>query len=283
MKKIFCIVIPIYKETPDPIDVLSLKRLHKVIGNKYDIYLVRPESLDGKCQDYYKILKQKNVYEVVFDNKYFKDTGGYSQLCILYDFYDKFSDYEYMYIYQTDCYLVKDELKEWCDKGYEYIGGPIISPNSGWVNVKNPNKWEPQVGNGGFSLRKILTFKDITNPEGEFRKEYGLTDKKLKDVNCEDLFYMNFVNKYYDIEKPNWIEALSFALDMNVDFIYNRLKFDKLPMGIHGWPRNIRYWKNVLEEIKGNEEVIDICEKRYEKFFKVYYGENDSTEGFRYG
>lgn len=282
MKK-FCIVIPIYKEKLDPIDELSLKRLYKVIKNKYDIYLVRPKLLDGKCQDYYKILNQKNVYEVVFDNKYFKDTGGYSQLCILYDFYDKFSDYEYMYIYQLDCYLVKDELEEWCDKDYDYIGGPIISENAGWINVKNPKKWEPQVGNGGFSLRKISTFKEITNPEGEFRKEYNLTDEKLKDVNCEDLYYMNFVNKYYDIEKPNWIEALSFSLDMNVDVIYDRFKFDKLPMGIHGWPRNIRYWQNVLDELKGNKEVIDICEKRYEKFFKGYYGENNSTARFWYG
>lgn len=282
MKK-FCIVIPIYKENLDPIDELSLKRLYKVIKNKYDIYLVRPKQLDGKCQNYYKILKRKNVYEVVFDDNYFKDTGGYSQLCILYDFYDKFSDYEYMYIYQLDCYLVKDELEYWCNQGYDYIGGPIISENAGWINVKNPKQWEPQVGNGGFSLRKISTFKEITNPEGEFRKEYNLTDEKLKDVNCEDLYYMNFVNKYYDIEKPNWIEALSFSLDMNVDVIYDRFKFDKLPMGIHGWPRNIRYWQNVLEEIKGNKEVIDICEKRYEKFFKGYYGENNSTARFWYG
>ena len=40
MKK-FCIVIPIYKEDLDPIDEVSLKRLHKIVGNKYDIYLVK--------------------------------------------------------------------------------------------------------------------------------------------------------------------------------------------------------------------------------------------------
>jgi len=165
MKK-FCIVIPIYKEDLDPIDEVSLKRLHKIVGNKYDIYLVKSNELDAK--KYYNILKQKNVCEVIFDKKYFESTASYSQLCLQYDFYDKFSDYEYMYIYQTDCYLVEDKLEEWCNKGYEYIGPPIISNNAGWKDYKHPEKYEPQVGNGGFSLRKIEVFKDITDPKGEF-------------------------------------------------------------------------------------------------------------------
>ena len=33
------------------------------------------------------------------------------------------------------------------------------------------------VGNGGFSLRKVEVFKDLTNPKGEFRQYYNLTDE----------------------------------------------------------------------------------------------------------
>ena len=268
MKK-FCIVIPIYKEDLDPIDEVSLKRLHKIIGNKYDIYLIKPESLDTK--NYYKILKQKNVCEVIFDKKYFESTASYSQLCLQYDFYDKFSDYEYMYIYQTDCYLVEDQLEFWCNKGFEYIGPPIISNNAGWKNYKNQDKYEPQVGNGGFSLRKIEVFKDITNPEGEFRKTYQLGDEQLSKIIYEDKYFLNDLYNFYEIITPSWIEALLFGMDMNVDIIYNVMKFNILPMGIHAWGKNIRHWKNVLEELKDNKKVIDFCENKYKEFFDLYY------------
>ena len=267
--KQFCLVIPVYKYELDIIDKISLERLHKVIKNNYDIYLIKPESLD--INNYSNILGKKNVFEVTFDDKYFKDTASYSQLCLQYDFYDKFSNYEYMYIYQTDCYLIEDKLKEWCDKGYDYVGAPIISENAGWVNYKNKERYEPQVGNGGFSLRKITTFKELTDPKGELRITYKLTDETLSKVIFEDKYFLNDLYNFYDINKPSWIEALSFAIDMNADVIYNHMNYKELPMGIHAWGKNIRYWKNVLEELKNNNEVIDYCENKYKDFFNLYY------------
>lgn len=273
MKK-FCIVIPIYKYELDILDKLSLNRLNKIVKMKYDLFFVKPESLN--CENYYKIFNKELVTEISFKDSYFENTDSYSQLCIQYDFYNTFSDYEYMYIYQTDCYLVKDELNAWCDKGYDYIGAPIISSNANWVNIKNPNKWEPQVGNGGFSLRKIETFKEITDPNGEFRRTYNLSDEQLASIKYEDLYFMNYVAKYYDITTPDWKTALYFAIDMNADVIYDKLKFKELPMGIHAWPKNIRHWQNVLDELKNNRPVIDLCEDLYEEFFKIYYGENNN-------
>jgi hypothetical protein len=62
-------------------------------------------------------------------------------------FYEVFRQYEYMLIYQLDCWVFRDELEMWCDKGYDYIGAPFFV------------KWFVDrgiyVGNGGFSLRKI--------------------------------------------------------------------------------------------------------------------------------
>lgn len=273
--KQFCIVIPIYKTELDEIDKLSLKRLDTVIGKKYDIYLVKPNSL--KCKNYYKYLNKKCVTELSFDDHFFENTASYSQLCLSYDFYNSFSDYEYMYIYQTDCYLVEDKLEEWCNKGYDYVGAPIIASDASWKNFKNPNIYEPQVGNGGFSLRKIEIFKDITNPDGEFRQYYKLTDELLSKVIYEDKYFCNDLYQYYDLVKPNWEEALLFGIDMNADVIYEKLNMPVLPMGIHAWSKNIRYWKTVLPELKDNKKVSDLCEERYADYFKLYYGENDST------
>ena len=275
MKK-FCIVIPIYKEEPDIIEKISLKRIDKIIHNKYDIFLVKPKGLN--TDNYYKILDKSCIKEIEFKKSYFTSSASYSQLCLQYSFYNKFSKYEYMYIYQTDCYLVYDQLEEWCDKGYDYIGAPILASDASWKNWKNPDNYEPQVGNGGFSLRKIEVFKDITDPNGEFRKKYNLTDDKLSQIIYEDKYFLNDIYDFYEITTPSWIDALSFSLDMNVDVIYNVMNYQYLPMGIHAWGKNIRYWQNVLEELKDNKKVIDFCEDKYKEFFDKYYNQENKEE-----
>ena len=268
MKK-FCIVIPIYKETLDCIEEISLKRLNDVIGDKnYDVFLVGPKSLD--MSEYLKLYP--NAKEKRFDNKFFKSTKSYSRLCLSYQFYNIFSKYKYMIIYQLDCYLFSDDFESWCDKNYDYIGGAIISNNCGWDVSKNP-----RVGNGGFSLRKIETFKDICDPDGEFRTEYNITDEILDHILWEDKFYCNDIINAYAINIPDWKTSLSFALDMSVDVIYNFFGWKGTPMAIHAWDKNIRWWKNILPELKNNNEVIEFCENKHKEFFKVYYDENDST------
>ena len=271
------IVIPVYKETLDCVEEISLKRLYTVIGqSNHDVCLVYPEGLNTKVySDIYPNLKYKS-----FDPKYFVNTAMYSQLCISYDFYNYFSaDYKYMLIYQLDCYLFYDAIDEWCAKDYDYIGGPILSTDCGWDTVKKSQegqKWHPYVGNGGLSLRKLETFKEITDPNGIFRKSLDLTDDKLKGVVFEDKYFCNDLYNYYELSIPNWIESMNFALDMSVDVVYNHLKLDPKPMGIHSVDKNIRWWKKVIPEFS-DQSVIDYCEEKHKEFFKLYYDENDST------
>jgi hypothetical protein len=273
--KQFCIVIPVYKNELDIVENISLKRLNNVIGDKnYDVYLVCPEGMN--TDEYYKLYK--NLLIKTYSPEYFKSTHTYSQLCISYNFYNDFSEYEYMLIYQLDCYLFSDQISDWCNKGYDYIGGPILSTDCGWDTVKKSqkNNYKPFVGNGGLSLRKISVFKDMTNPNGELRLTYNLTDEVLKNVIFEDKYFCNDLFNFYKLNVPKWREALNFALDMSVDIIYNQLKWKETPMGIHSVDKNIRWWKKVIPEF-GNQEVIDFCEKKHKDFFKLYYDENDST------
>ncbi len=291
----YCIVIPIWKKELDYVEEISLKRLRKVlIDDKMDnsiwhetedyspVYLVCPEGLDtSKYEKIYNIGDPKiDLKKKEYDPKYFKSTATYSQLCISYDFYKDFDEYEYMLIYQLDCYLFRDEILDWCNKGYDYIGGPILSTDCGWDTVKKSrsgeSQWQPFVGNGGLSLRKIETFKDMTDPEGELRKKYNLTDELLSKVIFEDKYFCNDLYNTYELDIPNWREALNFAFDMSVDIIYNQLHFEGVPMGIHSVDKNIRWWKKVIPEFK-DKKVIDYCEKKHKDFFKIYYDENDST------
>lgn len=290
-----CIVIPIYKEELSCVEEISLKCLKKILiddkisntdyhdpYNFFDIFLVCPEGLN--TSKYEEIFNRQGFKEAwlkkkEFNPEYFKSTATYSQLCISYDFYKTFDYYDYMLIYQLDCYLFKNEIIKWCNKGYDYIGGPILSTDCGWDTVKqskNGNEWNPYVGNGGLSLRKISTFKEITDPNGEFRKRYELTDEKLNGVVFEDKYFCNDLYNIYELDIPSWKEALEFALDMSVDVVYNYLKWEGTPMGIHSVDKNIRWWKKVIPEF-GDQKVIDYCENKYKEFFKLYYDENDST------
>ena len=69
------IVIPVYKETLDCVEEISLKRLYKVIGQSdHDVCLVYPEGLNTKAySDIYPTLTFK-----AFDPKYFVSTAMYS-------------------------------------------------------------------------------------------------------------------------------------------------------------------------------------------------------------
>ena len=134
------------------------------------------------------------------DNKYFVSEKAYSDLLRNYsDFWQKFSDYEYMLIFQLDGYCIDCTLSDWTSKGYDFIGAPIISKNANWMNV-------PAIGNGGVSLRKVKTFLDITNPDSECLKtikdDIDLFNKARSNIYdfYEDLYFCELVNKYYFVK-----------------------------------------------------------------------------------
>ena len=236
MKK-FCIVVPIYHEDIYDYEEISLKRLHDVIYIKdYDVFFIYPENIN--------VDKYLNLYDnaicVGLESDFFKDTHTYSQLLINYNFYNTFSNYQYMLIHQTDSYLFRDEIEEWCNKGYDYIGGPIISMLKEW-SQDDINNWKPKVGNGGLSLRRICIFKDITNPNGALMKYLNLDQNLLDNICYEDSFFCNFISKVYIMNIPDWYEAAKFSISLNPEEIYKTLKIK--PMGCHNFNLHKEFWK----------------------------------------
>ena len=267
----YCIAIPAYKDTLTVSEKLSLKRLHDVVKNKEIVYLFCPFRLD--ITEYKKIFPE--IKAIGFDAENFTSIDAYSHLCMKHDFYKTFNDFEYMVIYQLDCYLVKDEIEEWCYKGYDYIGAPILVPHSDWQNFLVDQQGQisaftPAVGNGGFSLRNIDTFMELTNPNGELRKRYDLTDDKLKNVKYEDVYFCVELNRLYDISKPKWNDAMKFAIDMNPDLAYDRFNMQGLPMCIHAFDKNIPYWRSRISDFD-NDELYNHCYEKNKKFIDTYY------------
>jgi hypothetical protein len=64
---------------------------------------------------------------------------------------------------------------------------------------------------------------------------------------------------------------------MSVDILYDFFKIKTLPMCIHAWDKNIRFWNKHIPELIENKDITDFCENKYKDFFKLYYDENNST------
>ena len=261
-KKEVAIIVPVYKEELNDFEKLSLAQLHKVLGNNYDVYLIGPEKMDI-CR--YIAIYPHMVY-IPMDPKWFESIHSYSQLCMQYSFYDRFSEYEYILLYQLDAWLFRDEIHDFCKLGYDFIGAPIFSDKCGWPDV-------PKVGNGGFSLRRIETFKDICNPDGDFLQYYNKKEselaKTLLKVDIEDKYFCLVVPMFYDINIAPVGIAERFSWDMNPDLTHDYLKKD-FPMGVHAIDKNIRFYKCYINELN-TPKIIELCETKHKDFFEVYY------------
>ena len=255
-----CIIIPIYKESPGLLDKLSLESLSKNLKDfsDYEVYFIYPENL-GTAQ--WKRYVDHDVILRPFPYDYFLSTLSYSNLLESYEFWNTFEEHEYALIYQTDGYCIGGSLKEYIDMNYDYIGAPIITQNSRWFNV-------PAIGNGGVSLRKIATMIEVTDSTGEFIRENKEDIAKHNRMNSnmysiyEDLYFAQLVPMLWDFRKPNFDIATSFAYDMNADIVYEMTKH-KLPLFIHAFDKNIRFWQNILDDFK-DIDVISECEIKNE-------------------
>ena len=87
------IVIPIYREL-NAYEKFSYDILKSVVKDK-DIYIL--------CGNKFNVKLKENVER--FDDNYFNSSTDYSRLCKSYEFYNRFSNYKYILIYQLDCLI----------------------------------------------------------------------------------------------------------------------------------------------------------------------------------
>jgi len=143
------VVVPMYRDGLDSDEKISQRQLFHFLA-KFDKYLVVPESLKVDLDGF--AIKR-------FRNEFFNNTVTYSALLLSREFYEAFSNYSFILIYQLDALVLSDQLMEWCEAGWDYIGAPWIrSADADFVDA-------PTVGNGGFSLRKVESFLRVINSE----------------------------------------------------------------------------------------------------------------------
>jgi len=266
------IVIPIYKETLSKFEEISLQQCYKVLHD-CTICFVIPKGLNLTLHlNLFKKFSNKKFIIKEFDKSYFKSTRTYNKLLISLSFYKKFVQFEYMLIYQTDCFVFRNDLEDWIKKGHDYIGAPWFD---GYENSINKNF--VGVGNGGFSLRKIKSFikvlhsfsyivdveklllnynKDILKiPIRTFRLIQNLTIKNNTFFlfnnynNNEDFFWGKVAKKNFSWFKvPSEKEALKFSFEANPQFLF-KLNNNQLPFGCHAWQKyDFNFWKKFIEQ-----------------------------------
>jgi hypothetical protein len=120
----------------------AFRHVRRYLGN-WPIYVVMPASHRGV---YPGLIPQR------FPDRFFGSARAHGALLLSPQFYRAFLPYEYILVHHLDALVFGDQLRDWCEAGYDYIGAPwLLSPDT-------PHISEEKVGNGGFSLRRVGSF-----------------------------------------------------------------------------------------------------------------------------
>jgi len=209
--------------------------VRKLVGR--EMLFLAPEGLETGYyeQRYPLILIQR------FPDAFFASIHGYNQLLLNAAFYEMYVQYEFMLILQTDAIVLRDELSEWMNRPYDYIGAPWPVANELIVQIPpfdadRSKHLRIHVGNGGLSLRRIQSCIALL-------EEYSAArDMFLRTGSSEDLFFsfMGAVSRNFIL--PNEVVASEFSLEISPE-LYIAANSGRLPMGAHAWSKHAHaFW-----------------------------------------
>jgi hypothetical protein len=249
-------VIPIYKNEIDAYERKSLNQCCKILSS-YPLVFVKPQSLDlAELKKDYPQTGEEN-----FDDRYFESITGYNRLMTSPEFYSRFADCKYILIYQLDAFVFREELKQWCDKDYDYLGAPwLLEPKYYKFHMRlllhikaigYRLKGRPfrrlivgnKVGNGGFSLRKVSSHYEATVKKKD-KIDYYLKKSETYSEYNEDVFWGT---QNPEFTYPALQEALVFSFDEYPELCFE-MNHQQIPFGCHGWSKPLRndFWKEII-------------------------------------
>lgn len=239
-KKRCVVLIPVYAEALSDDEKRCVDVYVKVLKNR-DIFFLAPEHLKKEWyQQHYPTIEYK-----FFPDKFFTGTKSYNHLMLSEAFYERFSDYEYMLIAQTDACIWSndDRLDYFMDKGYHYYGAPWIPERRIWEWIRVPKESGKgykircckkagqgiSMGNGGFCLRHIDKSWQLIK-EFSWRKIYWFYKRN------EDIFFGLF--GIYN--KAGFVLS---DVDTGKEFgreyrLKECVRDGDIPFGVHGWKKD---------------------------------------------
>lgn len=268
-KNLVAVVIPVYRPQFTIPERISLLQARKVFSS-YPVYFLCPEGL--RMDEEYS-----SVPRICFAPCWFSGIRSYSAMMLMPFLYEKFCEYTYVLICQTDAFVFRDELEAFCHMGYDYIGAPWIHGITHYVDAAHILHY---VGNGGFSLRRTSAFLSWLD-------KVDLSEKRGA-VN-EDVLIAAYGLGCLDIAPEE--TALRFAFDMDPGECFRRNSL-RLPMGCHAWARiDMEFWRPYIEAEGYDTSLIpgSIRLGHYERRYKAeekqkrlleILGDRDRISGF---
>ncbi len=258
-KRDIVVVIPIYNRILSQQENVSLKQCVNIL-KEYSLVVIKPVSLDiDSILLCYPMLKVEE-----FSDHCFSSLRSYNKLVLDEEFYHRFSLYQYLLIYQLDAYVFRDELLDWAEKGYDYIGAPWL-PLQPTIQKKKLmvkrlfygitnnslklRKWkylEYEVGNGGLSLRKVEKMLKITQYYKSKILSLLADDQPFYP---EDVLLFVEIRKWrYRLKTPNYKEAMQFSWEVGAEWAYE-YNGRRLPFGCHAWYHRDYYpfWSQIIK------------------------------------
>jgi hypothetical protein len=265
-----CIVIPVYKTQPDRWETISLQQCSRVLP-EYETYFAGPKGVD---QEAYRQLIPESRFESFPDNA-FESIDSYSRLMLDPQFYSRFEQYHYMLLHQTDAFLFRNDLRRWCETGYDYIGAPfplngLSHPEPDWI-----------VGNGGLSLRKVSAALQVLTTHRKIRHRsaaelyqtyksagafssprsvLGFLTRVMGFRNSlghcidqyslhEDIFWSCEAPRCPEFKIPELSLAAQFAVETHPEYWCSQIPTD-LPSGCHAWRKYaFDFWAPHIERL----------------------------------
>lgn len=257
-----CVVVPVYTTALAPHEWASLDRCVTILG-KHPIILVKPVHLNiSTILDKYPALQSTS-----FSDGYFVSIKSYNRMMLSDEFYARFAAYDFMLVHQLDSFVFSDQLLEWCERNYDYVGAPWIPSgippskltlfsaairrkyfrltNRQYMNKTGDHHGQQHysAGNGGFSLRKIASLRKLLSRMDKRVEPYR---HGLRTPWSEDVFFSIEANRYKaNLKIPNLRDAATFAWEAYPSVA---AKFCKtaLPFGFHAWHKlSDDEWENI--------------------------------------
>lgn len=239
------IVIPIYKNELAEIEYVCLENYRKKLSC-FRFGFIAPFDIDVS----YYAKRWKEVPIIKFDTWRAKSLNDYNRLLMTSEFYGRFIEYDYMLMLQLDGWLIKgsEELKQFLQMGYDYIGAPW--PEGGLRYYKRiirganhikllrcfTGETICRVGNGGVSLRRVERMEEFFNA---YEKEKENWEK------AEDIFISFYGQKRkFRLKIPPVETAKEFSLETDMK---KEILEGNLPMAVHKWER---YFPDLLSVLK---------------------------------
>ena len=247
------VVVPVYRElTPD--EESSLRNNVRVLA-AWPFTVLHPRGVTPPACCRELGLETRAVGDEWLGRR--NGIAGYNRMMLSEAFYASFPDTEYILICHTDAWIFRDELGDWCRRGYDCVAAPWLRrPLYDLPLVKQYMQWRERmkrrrgeasrqvlygrVGNGGLSLRRVEAFRRAC---ATYRTE---AESYLADpchLHNEDVFWA-VVPREFRYPAPD--EALRFSIDTHPAYALRRLG-GSLPFGCHSWTkrRMRRAWRGI--------------------------------------